>query len=123
MHLSMLEISISTFKMKDYQEDYSRYIQYYDILVQSYVEKAINNYITPIILNYHNQYSSFKETEEIFYEMSETVVHKFENNKTHLCWPTNLEDMEKDNMFYSFKNHKLVEIEPPFLMGSESPVL
>lgn len=83
MHLSMLEMSISTFKMKDYVEDYSRKKQYYDILVQSYVEQALSNYIHPVVLNYHNQYSSFMETEEIFYELSSMVVHRVENNESH----------------------------------------
>ena len=76
MHLSMLDISINTFRMTDYKDDFIKYSQSYSLLVQSYVEQAMENYIRPIVLNYHNQYSSFKETEEIYYELSETVIHK-----------------------------------------------
>ncbi|CAI2364370.1 unnamed protein product [Moneuplotes crassus] len=124
MHLSMLDMSISTFKMKDYCEDYSRNKQYYDLLMQSYVEQALANYIHPVVLNYHNQYSSFKETEEIFYELSSMVVHRVENNKTHSCWNADIEEMKKDNMFYHFKFDKLKEIDPPFFAeGTETPLL
>mmetsp|Transcript_8955 Transcript_8955/g.7957 ORF Transcript_8955/g.7957 Transcript_8955/m.7957 type:complete len:149 (+) Transcript_8955:707-1153(+) len=123
MHLSMLEISICTFKMKDYKSDFSRYSQYYSLLVQSYIEQAMSNYISPIVLNYHNQYSSFTETEEIYYELSSTVIHKHETNKEHYCWTRDVEEMEKDHMFYNFKHDKLVEIDPPFLIGSYSPVM
>lgn len=38
--------------------------------MKSYVEKAIQNYVQSIILNYHNHYTTLKETEEIFSEMS-----------------------------------------------------
>lgn len=124
MHLTMLEMGISTFKMKDYDADYDQKKQFYDLLVQSYVEKAISNYIKPLVLNYHNQYSSFKETEEIFYERSSTVINKAENNKFHSCWTEDVEELEKDNMFYNFKTDKLNLINPPFLVdGTESPLL
>lgn len=49
----------------------------------SYIEQAMSNYIKPVILDYHNQYSSFNEFEEIYYELTKTVVHKIENNKNH----------------------------------------
>jgi len=42
----------------------------YPIIMKSYVEKAITNYVSSIILNYHNHYNSLKETEEIFNEMT-----------------------------------------------------
>jgi hypothetical protein len=70
----MLDMAIKTFGMKDYVDEYYKYIQYYELLVYSYIEQAIANYIKPIVVNYHNQYSSLKETEEIFYEMTESVI-------------------------------------------------
>lgn len=84
MHLSMLDMAIKTFGMKDYVDDYARYIQYYELLVYSYIEQAISNYVKPIVVNYHNQYSSFKETEEIFYELTETVIcTNIKNSTSH----------------------------------------
>ena len=123
MHLSMLDMAITTFKMNDYKNTYLRYVQYYELVVNSYIEQAMGTYIKPIVLNYHNQYSSFKETEEIYYELTDTVVHKVNNNKTHACWKTTDEEMKKDNMFYQFNSNKFEEIEPAFLVGPISPLL
>lgn len=83
MHLSMLDMAITTFNMKEYENNYLRYTQFYELLVNSYIEQAMNNYIKPIVLNYHNHYNSLQETEEIYYELTHTVVHKVVNNKSH----------------------------------------
>jgi DNA-directed RNA polymerase beta subunit len=79
--------------------------------------------VKPIILNYHNQYSSFQEVEEIYYEMTDYVVYKLKRNEYHACWKTTKEDMLKDRMFYNFKETKLLAIEPAFIIGPETPVL
>jgi hypothetical protein len=123
MHLSMLDMAITTFSMKEYKDNYLRYTQFYELLVSSYIEQAMSNYIRPIVLNYHNHYNSMQETEEIYYELTDIVVHKVVNNKSHKCWKTSEEDLKNDNIFYSFKYSKLHEIEPAFLIGPESPVL
>lgn len=123
LHLSMLDMAIVTFKMKEYKEIYFRYTQYYEILVHSYIEQAMSNYITPLCLNYHNQDNSLKETEEIYYELTNTVVHKVINNKSHPCWVATHEELEADRIFYPFKESKFKEVDPAFLIGAESPVL
>lgn len=123
MHLSMLEMSISTFKMKDHKMTYQKYSQHYPLIITSYIEKAMSNYITPIVLNYHNQYSTFRETEEIYYELTKSVIYKTNKNKSHNIWPSNVAEMAKDNMFYSFSTYKLEFVEPVFMVGAISPLL
>lgn len=114
----MLEMAIKTFKMDDYKDVFTKYSNYYEFVVHSYIEQAMANYIRPIVLNYHNHDSSFKETEEIYYEMTDTVVHKVKNTKKHFCWKVNFSELEKENIFYGFKAHKLIEVEPAFLINA-----
>ncbi len=64
------------FKLKDYDKKLEYLVEYYPILMRSYMEKAIMNNIEPIILNYHNHYSGFEENEEIFYERTGRVLYK-----------------------------------------------
>lgn len=98
-------------------------MEFYPFLVKSYVEQAISNYVKPIILNYHNQYSSLSEVEEIYYELTNSVIYKVKRSKAHPCWKTNNETMLRDRMYYDFKDSKFEEIEPAFLMGPEPPML
>lgn len=76
----------------------------------SYIEQAMSNYIKPVILDYHNQYSSFNEFEEIYYELTKTVVHKIENNKNHKWWSDNIDNLKADGIYYHFKQEKLQKV-------------
>ena len=76
-------MAVNSFNMNDYNLKYNKLMQYYELLMHSYTERAMSNYIKPVILDYHNQYSSFNEFEEIYYEFTKTVVHKVENNEMH----------------------------------------
>lgn len=66
----MLNIAENDYDLKDYQTARLKACYMYPIIMKSYVEKAISNYVSSIILNYHNHYNSLKETEEIFNEMT-----------------------------------------------------
>jgi hypothetical protein len=45
------------FQLADYDSKLHYLLEYYPILMKSYTEKAIENYVKPVILNYHNHYS------------------------------------------------------------------
>ena len=66
----MLTIAEDDYDLKDYNNQRQKASYFYPILMKSYVEKAISNYVQAIILNYHNHYNSMNETEEIFNEMT-----------------------------------------------------
>lgn len=123
MHLGMLQLAVETFELKDYEERFEYCLEFYPFLVRSYIDQAITNYVKPLIVNYHNHYSSFKEVEEIYYERTNSVVYKYQRNDCHICWETDKERMVKDRMFYSFKTDKLVATKPAFLLGPETPLL
>ena len=53
-HLGMLRVGQEMFKLKDYDRKLNYLVDYYPILMRSYIEKSMENYIRPIILNYHN---------------------------------------------------------------------
>jgi len=42
------------FNLHDYDQKLHYLLDYYPILMKSYIEKAIENYVKPVILNYHN---------------------------------------------------------------------
>ena len=44
--------------------------------MKSYIEKAIENYVKPVILNYHNHFSSTDEMEEVFYERTGRILYQ-----------------------------------------------
>ena len=84
--------------------------------MRSYIDKATSNYVRAIILNYHNQYSQFQESEEIFNEMTGGVIYHISRSEFHLIWnKSNLKEMENDNMYYQFNEQKLVTVNPSFL--------
>ena len=110
LHLSMLDMAVNSFNMNDFSFKYNKLIQYYEVLMNSYIEQAMSNYIKPVILDYHNQYSSFNEYEEIYYELTKTVVYKLENNGLHKWWSNNIKSLEKDKIYYHFKQEKLQKV-------------
>ena len=123
MHLGMLNLAVEAFDLNDYQDRLDYCFEFYPILSKSYVEQAISNYVRPIILNYHNQYNSSKEVEEIYYDLTNSVIYKRGISDLHIWWKTSLEELAKDNMYYNFKMDKFKIVEPPLLMGPETPLL
>ena len=123
VHLGMLHMAVEWYNLRDYQERLEYWMEFYPILVKSYVQQAIKNYVKPIILNYHNQYSSYEETEEIYYEMTDYVVYNVVKNESHRIWDTDQEKMHRDRMYYDFDVKKLHVIEPAYMIGPETPVL
>ena len=81
------------------------------------------NNIEPIILNYHNHYSGFEENEEIFYERTGRVLYKVQRDDAHPIWPTSREEMEKDRMYYEFKDRKFKTIRPEYFGSIETPAV
>ena len=75
-HLGMLQIAEENFNLKDYSERRTNALKFYPILMKSYIDKAMSNYVKAVIVNYHNHYSSFQEHEEIFNEMTGGVIYK-----------------------------------------------
>ena len=123
-HLGMLQIAEDDFGLKDYQQRRNNALKFYPTLMKSYINKAMSNYVKAIILNYHNQYSTIKEHEEIFNEMTGGVIYKIVNNKFHYIWDnTSVKEMEVDKMYYSFKEKNLVQLKPAFLCSLELPML
>ena len=123
LHLGMLQLAVDSFELIDYQERFEYWLEFYPILMKSYIQRAISNYVKPLILNYHNQDSSFDETEEIYYEMTNWIVYKVNRSDMHYCWKTTPKSMVKDRMFYCFKLEKLKCVEPALLLGPETPLL
>mmetsp|Transcript_24313 Transcript_24313/g.24230 ORF Transcript_24313/g.24230 Transcript_24313/m.24230 type:complete len:179 (+) Transcript_24313:683-1219(+) len=120
----MLQIAGEEFELKDYNERRNNAIKFYPILVRSYIDKAMSNYVRAIILNYHNQYSTMKEHEEIFNEMTGGVIYKIENSKLHYIWDkSSLKEMQNDKMYYEFDKDDLVQLKPAFLCSLELPIL
>ena len=115
-------MAVECYNLKDYEDRLNYCLEFYPILIKSYVEQAINNYVKPIILNYHNQDNNLTQVEEIYYELNESVVYK-RTRKNHLCWKTTREEMARDRMYFNFKDDTLIEIEPAFMLGPEPPVL
>ena len=74
-HLGMIRIAQEMFKLTDYDQKMNYLLEYYPILMRSYIEKAIENYVKPIILNFHNHYSQLEEIEEVFYERTGRVLY------------------------------------------------
>lgn len=123
-HLGMLQIAEENFGLKDYFERRTNWLKFYPILMRSYIDKATSNYVRAIILNYHNQYSQFQESEEIFNEMTGGVIYHISRSEFHLIWnKSNLKEMENDNMYYQFNEQKLVTVNPSFLWSLETPLL
>ena len=123
-HLGMLQIAEEDFWLKDYRLRRDNAIKFYPILMKSYIDKAMSAYVRAIILNYHNQYSSIKEHEEIFNEMTGGVIYKIHNSKLHFIWENStVKEMEKDKMYYSFDEDHLVTLNPAFLCSLELPLL
>ena len=123
-HLGMLQIAEEDFELRDYKERRTNALKFYPILMKSYIDKAMSNYVSAIIVNYHNQYSTLKEHEEIFNEMTGGVIYKVENSGLHLIWgEASLKEMEKDRMFYGFSEKKLMAMNPSFLCSLETPLL
>jgi len=123
-HLGMLQIAEDDFALQDYKERRTNALNFYPTLMRSYIDKAMSNYVKSIILNYHNQYSSIKEHEEIFNEMTGGVIYKIQNSKFHYIWlNATVKEMEKDNMYYEFDEDHLVQLNPAFLCNLELPVL
>ena len=123
LHLGMLQLAVDSFNLIDYQERFEYCLEFYPILMKSYIQRAISNYVKPIILNYHNHDSSYEEVEEIYYELTNWVIYKTNRSDAHYCWKTDPESMFKDRMFYNFKTEKLKLIEPALMIGPETPVL
>ena len=123
IHLGMLQMAVEWYDLKDHEERLEYCMEFYPILIKSYVEQAISNYVKPIILNYHNQYNSLNEMEELYYELTDSVIYKIKRNSEHFWWKTTKEDMFRDRMYYNFKEEKFKEIEPAFMIGPEPPVL
>lgn len=98
----MLAIAEEDYELSDYKDQRMKSAYYYPILMKSYVEKAISNYVWSIILNYHNHYGSLKETEEIFNEMTQGVILKRNNKDDKYVWDSNIDNMLKDEFYYSF---------------------
>jgi len=82
----MLRIAQEMFKLHDYDSKLLYLLDYYPILMKSYIEKAIENYVKPVILNYHNQFSSTDEMEEVFYERTGWILYLTRQNERHLIW-------------------------------------
>lgn len=123
-HLGMLQIAEDDFGLKDYKDRRTNALKFYPILMKSYIDKAMSNYVKAIIVNYHNQYSTLKEHEEIFNEMTGGVIYKVENSGLHTVWANaTIKEMEKDKMYYSFNDKKLMPVEPAFLCSLETPLL
>jgi hypothetical protein len=92
--------------------------------MRSYTEKAILNYTSSIILNYHNHYSSLDEHEEIFNELSGGVIYRVNNCGIKQIWGAGTcVEMLKDGMFYSFSEGKLVPVKPALRCVGETPHL
>lgn len=120
----MLQIAEEDFGLKDYKERRTNALKFYPILMRSYIDKAMSNYVKAIIVNYHNQYSTLKEHEEIFNEMTGGVIYKVRSTGLHVIWgEATIKEMEKDNMYYSFKDKKLMPMQPSFLCSLEAPLL
>lgn len=90
--------------------------------MRSYIEKAIENYVKPVILNYHNHYAQMEEMEEIFYERTGRVLYLIRKQEKHEIWETTPEEMVKDRMFYEFKENRLFFKNPLFL-DIETPIV
>ena len=120
----MLQIAEEDFGLKDYCDRRTNALKFYPTLMKSYIDKAMSNYVRAVILNYHNQYSTLKEHEEIFNEMTGGVIYKVQNSGLHLIWGgATVKEMEKDRMFYQFKDKKLMPMNPSFLCSLETPLL
>ena len=132
-HLGMMKIAEEDFGLKDYSYQNSNVstshtmrnpVKFYPILMNSYIDKAMSNYVRSIIVNYHNQYSVLKEHQEIFNEMTGGVIYKVQSSGLHLIWgDATIKEMEKDKMFYNFKDKKLMPMNPSFLCTLETPLL
>ncbi|CAI2360411.1 unnamed protein product [Moneuplotes crassus] len=123
IHLGMLQLAVECYNLQDYKDRLDYCLEFYPLLIKSYIEQAISNYVKPIILNYHNQVSSLNEMEEIYYELSDSIIYNLTRNGEHLIWKTTCEEMTKDRMFYNFKEEKLKFVEPNYLLGPEPPLL
>lgn len=122
VHLGMLQMAVECYNLKDYEDRLNYCLEFYPILIKSYVDQAICNYVKPIILNYKNQYSNSRQKVEICYELNDSVLYK-KTKQDHLCWKTTKEDMAKDRMYFNTKEERLIEIEPAFMLGPEPPIL
>lgn len=87
-HIGMIRVGQEMFKLNDYNKKLIFLLDYYPILMRSYIDKAIGNYVTPIILNYHNQYNKTQEVEEVFYERTGRVLYQRKNDLDHTIWKT-----------------------------------
>lgn len=120
----MLQIAEENFDLKDYQNRRSNALKFYPVLMKSYIDRAMANYVKAIIVNYHNQYSMLKEHEEIFNEMTGGVIYKVQNSGLKCIWgAATVKDMEKDKMYYEFNDKKLMPMNPSFLCSLEAPML
>lgn len=124
-HLGMLQIAEDDFELKDYKERRANAMKFYPILMKSYIDKAISNYVKAIVLQYHSNDSALKEFEEIKNEITGGSIYRVQNTGLHMTWDgSTVKDMKKDNMFYLLKDKKLVSVKPSFLLCTvETPLL
>jgi uncharacterized protein YdcH (DUF465 family) len=123
-HLGMLQIAEDDFGLKDYAERRTNALSFYPTLIKSYIDKAISTYVRSIILKYHNENARFKEFEEIYNEMNCGTIYKVNNTNLHPIWDgATVKEMQKDKMFYNFKDKKLTPLKPAFLCNMDTPLL
>ena len=80
--------------------------------------------MSAIILNYHNDYNRFSETEEIFNEMSSKVIYKKNNGDEKEVWTTpKRSEMLRDQFYYSFSESKLLKVTPALRTVGKMPHL
>ncbi|CAI2361236.1 unnamed protein product [Moneuplotes crassus] len=123
IHLGMLQLAVECYDLNDHKDKLNYCCEFYPMLIKSYIDQAISNYVKPIILNYHNQVSRLTEMEEIYYEMNNSIIYTLKRNSEHIIWNTTREEMTRDRMFYNFKEGKLKFVEPSYLIGPEPPLL
>ena len=118
----MIRIGQEMFGLADYAGKLAELLSHYPLLMRSYMEQAIQNYISPLILNYHNHYNKSQHVEEIFYERTGRVIYQVETAK-HFCWKATREELIRNRIFYEFKDKDLVQLEHPFLGLIETPLV
>lgn len=112
LHLGLLTLAEEDFDLKDYAEIRAKALQFYPVLMRSYVEKAIQTYTENLILNYNNQISN-NESEEIFNELTGGVIFRRNNSDVKVYWgEQSARSLLDDGIFYSFSEGKIVQAKP-----------
>ena len=128
LHFGLLHLAIEDYDLTAYIPTQQKASKTYPMLMRSYCLKAVSNYSSSVIINYHNHFTSLDEVEEIFIEspsMSGLVLFRKSNTEGKPIWLDNptTKQMIKDGMYYSFPINKMQTMKPKLWVVGETPHL